>query len=131
MRSLNPHTIASPVAKYSHGVEVPAGSRIVRTSGQLGIAADGSVPEGAEQQAAICFGNIRAILAEAGMGAEDVFHISAFVTDRDHMAGYMSARDAFVGARDDSPSSTLLIVSGFTRPEFVVEVEAWAARRDE
>ena len=126
MKALNPTRIAPPFARYAHGVEVPPGWRIVRTSGQLGMT-DGAVPEGAEAQATICFGNIAAILAEAEMGPGDVFHLSAFVTDRAHMAGYMTARDAFVGDRVVLPSSTLMIVSGFTRPDFVVEVEAWAA----
>jgi len=131
MKPLVSHAVAPPFAKYSHGIEVPAGARIVRVSGQLGVGADGVVPDGAKQQAEICFGNICAILGEAGMGAADVFHLSAFVTDRAHMAGYMLARDAFVDVCDVLPSSTLLIVSGFTRPEFVVEVEAWAAKNDE
>lgn len=126
MKALNPPSIAPPFARYSHGVEVPPGQRLVRTSGQLGLLEE-DVPEGSEAQAGICFSNIAAILGEAGMGPDDVFHLSAFVTDRAHMAGYMVARDAFIGARDVLPSSTLMIVSGFTRPEFVVEVEAWAA----
>jgi enamine deaminase RidA (YjgF/YER057c/UK114 family) len=41
------------------------------------------------------------------------------------MQGYMKVRDAHVGA--PPPASTLMIVSGFTRAEFVVEVEAIAA----
>ncbi|WP_299286524.1 RidA family protein [uncultured Tateyamaria sp.] len=126
MRSLNPTRIAPPFARYSHGIELPQGARIVRTSGQLGLG-DGVVPDGAEAQARICFDNIAAILTEAGMGAGDVFHISAFVTDRAHMAGYMAARDAFLADRDVLPTSTLMIVSGFTRPDFVVEIEVWAA----
>ncbi|WP_299138575.1 RidA family protein [uncultured Tateyamaria sp.] len=127
MKSLNPSRIAPPFARYAHGVEIPAGHRIVRTSGQLGQQADGQVPDGAEAQARVCFGNIDAILAQAGMSAADVFNISAFVTDRAHMAGYMTARDAYVSDRVALPTSTLMIVSGFTRPEFVVEVEVWAA----
>lgn len=127
MKSLSPGSIAPPFARYSHGVELPVGARIVRTSGQLGLAQDGSVPTGAEAQAMICFANIRAILAEAGMRAEHVCHLSAFVTDRAHMPGYMAARDAFLVDVAVLPSSTLVIVSGFTRPEFVVEIEVWAA----
>ena len=96
---------------------------MVRTSGQLGLAGDGTVPAGTREQAEICFANIAAILAEAGMGG----HVSAYVTDRSHMAAYMAARDAFLAERDVLPSSTLMIVSGFTRPEFTVEVEVWAA----
>lgn len=127
MKALQPDQIAPPVARYSHGIEIPAGARIVRTSGQLGIAADGSVPAEAEAQARICFGNIAHILAEAGMGPTDVFHVSAFVTDRAQMVGYMAARDDFLSQAVVLPTSTLLIVSGFTRPEFLVEVEVWAS----
>lgn len=127
MKPLNPKSIAPPFARYSHGVEIPAGHRLVRTSGQLGLAEDGSIPDGSRAQADICFGNITHILAEAGMSADDVVHVSAYVTDREYMAGYMAARDAFLSGRKELPSSTLVIVSGFTRPEFVVEVEVWAA----
>ncbi|WP_158966120.1 RidA family protein [Chachezhania sediminis] len=128
MRSLRPDSVSPPFARYAHGVEVPPGHRIVRTSGQLGLAADGTVPEDAGAQADICFATIAAILAEAGMGRGDVFHVSAYVTDRAHMAAYMAARDRFLAdVGPELPSSTLIIVSGFTRPEFLVEVEVWAA----
>lgn len=127
MKPLHPPGIAPPFARYSHGVEIPAGQRIVRTAGQLAIGEDGAVAEGSEAQAHQCFVNIAVILAEAGMGLRDVFHISAYVTDRAHMAGYMAARDAVLASSKNLPSSTLMIVSGFTRPEFVVEVEVWAA----
>lgn len=99
-------------------------------SGQLGMAPDGIVPKGAEAQARVCFDNISAILAEAYMAPSDVVHVSAFVTDRMHMAGYMAARDAFLEGATVLPTSTLMIVAGFTRPEFVVEVEVWAAAVD-
>jgi len=42
------------------------------------------------------------------------------------MAGYMKARDAWLAGVPSPPASTLLIVSGFTRPEFVVEIEVMA-----
>jgi enamine deaminase RidA (YjgF/YER057c/UK114 family) len=128
MKTLAPPTISPPFARYAHGVEVPAGARLVVTSGQLALAADGTVPEGAEAQARLCFANCAAILAEAGMGPEDVIRINAFVTDRAHMAGYMAARDAWLAGVGRLPASTLVIVSGFTRAEFVVEVEVTAAR---
>lgn len=130
MKPLNPPSIAPPFARYSHGVEVPAGQRIVRTSGQLAVAADGTVPEGSRAQAELIFSNIASILAEAEMAAADVIHVSSFVTDRREMAGYMAARDAWLAQvpEDALPSSTLMIVSGFTREEFVVEIEVWAAK---
>ncbi len=129
MRSLTPAAIQPPFAGYAHGVEAKA-RRLVVTSGQLGIAADGSVPETAEAQARLCFENIDAILAEGGVAREHILRLNAYVTDRAHMAGYMAARDAYLAERPDKPASTLMIVSGFSRPEFLVEVEALAAEED-
>lgn len=126
-RALAPPGLAAPLARYSHAVEVAAGARMVFVSGQLAVAADGRVPEGAEAQADLIFANVSRILAEAGMGMGDVVRVNAFVTAREHMAGYMRARDRAV-AEGAPPASTLVIVSGFTRPEFVVEVEVVAAR---
>ena len=125
---LDPPSIAPPLARYAHGVFVPAGRDLVVTSGQLGLARDGTVPHDVGEQTLICLRNIEAILAEGGMGVGDVVHLKAFVTDRAHMAGYMAARDEWLSDVTRLPSSTLLIVSGFTRPEFKVEIEAIAAR---
>ncbi|WP_108482961.1 RidA family protein [Oceaniglobus ichthyenteri] len=127
MRPLAPATIAPPFARYSHGVIAPKGAQLIASSGQLGLAQDGTVPEGAEAQADICFANIDAILAEAGAGRGAVLRLNAYVTDRAHMAGYMAARDRWLSDVAVLPASTLMIVSGFTRPEFVVEIEVLAA----
>ncbi|MEM8556197.1 MAG: RidA family protein [Pseudomonadota bacterium] len=128
MRMLMPTTIAPPFARYAHGVEVPPNATWVATSGQLALDSEGAVPEGAEAQATLCFANITAILADAQMGPEHTVRINAFVTDRSHMTGYMAARDAWLSEVTRLPASTLVIVSGFTRPEFVVEVEVLAAK---
>lgn len=128
MKALTPPAISPPLARYAHGVEVPAGARLVVTSGQLAVLPDGSVPAGAEAQAARCLVQCAAILAEAGMRPADTIHLRAYVTDRAHMAGYMAARDAWLRGATRLPASTLLVVSGFTRPEFLVEIEVTAAR---
>ncbi len=129
MKELNPSSIAPPFARYAHGVEVPEGYRLILTSGQLGLAADGTIPDDTAAQAEICFANIAAILGEAGAGPADVVRINAFVTGREHMAAYMATRDTWLSEVERLPASTLMIVSGFTRPEFTVEVEALAAVR--
>lgn len=125
---LLPPSVRRPFARYSHAVEVPAGARLVLVSGQLGIEADDSIPDSAEAQAELCFHAIAACLEEAGMGVADVVKLNAYVTDRAHMAGYMAARDRFIA--DPPPASTLMIVTGFTREAFKVEVEALAAKAD-
>jgi enamine deaminase RidA (YjgF/YER057c/UK114 family) len=124
LRPLTPSSIRAPFARYSHGVEVAAGHRLILCSGQLGIAPDERVPEDAGEQAELCFKNIAAILGEAGLTLADVVRVNAFVTDREHLRPYMAVRDRVVG--NPPPASTLMIVSGFARPEFKVEVEAIA-----
>ena len=122
---LKPKSIKPPFARYSHGVEVPAGMRLVLCSGQLGISPDDSVPQDAGAQSELCFANIAAILGEAGLGLKDIVRINAFVTDRAYLRAYMDVRDRLF--TDPAPASTLMIVSGFARPEFKVEVEVTAS----
>ena len=126
MRALNPSSIHPPFANYAHGVEVGPGVRLVFCSGQLGIGPDGAIPEAVEAQARLCFRAISAILGEAGMSLRDIVRVNAYVTAAEHLSGYMKVRDEFVGV--PPPASTLMIVQGFARPEFKVEVEAVAAR---
>lgn len=47
-----------------------------------------------EGQAKLCFDNIRAILAEAGMDFRHIIKLNAFVTERQYMKGYMDVRNA-------------------------------------
>lgn len=123
---LVPHGIRKPFAKYSHAVEIQAGARLLFCSGQLGISLDDRVPESTEDQAVLCFEAIGFCLAEAGMSFSDLVRINAYVTDRAYMPPYMAVRDRY--AATPAPASTLMVVSGFTRPEFKVEVEVLAAK---
>jgi enamine deaminase RidA (YjgF/YER057c/UK114 family) len=127
-RPLDPASIRAPFGRYSHGVVLPSGARLVFCSGQLGVRSDGTVPETVAAQAEICFENIKAILGEAGFGLGHIVRINAYVTKREDMAEYMAVRDRYVA--DPLPASTLMIVAGFTRPEFLVEVEVVAAKSE-
>ena len=125
-KAFNPVSVRRPFGGYNHGLLVPPGASLLVTSGQLGIAVDDAVPEGVTDQAEICFQAIGAILYEAGMTFADVIRISGFVTRREDFAPYMAVRDRYT--LDPKPVSTLIIVGGFTRPEFLVEVEVTAAK---
>ncbi len=127
MRRLYPKSIHPPFANYAHGVEAEAGAKWIFCSGQLGIGADGIVPPDVEGQARLCFRAIEAILAEGGMTLADIVRLNAYVSEREHLQGYMRARDEFVGS--PPPASTLMIVQGFAKPDFLVEIEAVAARK--
>jgi 2-iminobutanoate/2-iminopropanoate deaminase len=123
-RSLNPASIRPPFATYSHAVEITAPGRMLFASGQLGVGKDDVIPESVEEQAVLCFENIQAILAEAGMTFADVVRFSGFVTDRAYFPVYGQVRGRYV--QGSAFASTLVIVAGFTRPEFKIEVEVTA-----
>lgn len=125
LKHRTPTTIRAPFARYSHSVEIPANHRVLMCSGQLGISADDTVPTDTESQARLCFENIDAILQDAGMTMRDVVRINAYVTGREHLATYMKVRDEFFA--EPAPASTLMIVSGFAREIFNVEIEVMAA----
>ena len=125
IKSLTPNDMAPPFARYAHGVLDPA-SGLLLTSGQLALTPEGTTPIGAQAQADLIFHNIDLILHDGGASRADVLRINAFVTGREHMAGYMVARDAWLADVPHLPASPLMIVSGFTRPEFVVEIEVTA-----
>jgi 2-iminobutanoate/2-iminopropanoate deaminase len=125
-RAVSPSSIRAPFAAYSHGIVVSPGARLLFASGQLGVRPDDTVPDDIEAQAVLCFENIKAILAEAGMTFADVVRFNAFVTDRAYFPIYGAVRSRYV--EGDAFASTLLVVSGFTRPEFKIEVEVTAAQ---
>jgi enamine deaminase RidA (YjgF/YER057c/UK114 family) len=123
---ITPAAIHPPAANYSYATSVPPNARWLYLSGQVGIAPDGSIPEDAAAQAEICFANIRAILAEAGMAPADLVRLTTYLIDRRDRAGYMAVRDRFVGS--PPPASTLVVIAALADPRYRIEVEAVAAR---
>ncbi|MEZ0214707.1 MAG: Rid family hydrolase, partial [Xanthobacteraceae bacterium] len=78
--------------------------------------------------AVLCFEAIGACIRKARMSFGGIVRINAYVCAREHMAPYMAVRDRYVAL--PAPASTLMIVGGFTRREFTVEIEAIAAKVD-
>jgi enamine deaminase RidA (YjgF/YER057c/UK114 family) len=119
----NPATVRAPTG-YSHAVQISGDYRRVVISGQVGVALDGTVPTSGEAQIAQAFANLRAVLAEVGMGVENVVKTTAFLTDRDLLIPYRQARGAVFP--DNHPASTLLFVAGLADPAWMFEIEAEA-----
>ena len=121
-----PSTIASPAALYVHGMEVPASARLLFISGQVGVHADGRVGRDAREQAEIVWHNIVTILTSAGMGARDIVKLTSFAVGTEPLAPMREVRERVLAGH--KPASTLLIVAGLAQPQWLVEVEAYAAK---
>lgn len=114
-----------PPAGYSHVVSIPTG-RLVWTSGQVALTADGRVPQGWEAKTRLTFENVGRALAAAGAGWRDVVKLTFFVVATDALVTVRRVRDEFVDVASP-PTSSLVRVAGLFRPELLVEIEAVAA----
>lgn len=129
-RELRPGSMAPPAAAYAHGVEVPAGSRIVFTSGVVPNSSDGTTPDAIGAQAELVWRNIAGILAEANMELCDIASITTYVvaTPRlaDDLREVMAARDSAL--QGHLAASTLVTVPALARPEWKMEIAVIAAK---
>ncbi len=122
----NPPGMRPPGGNYTHSIEIAPGARWLYVAGQTGVDPDGNVPDGIEAQSDIAFSNMVKVLEASGFGLEDVVFMKSFLTRREDRDGYQKVRSKYWG--DIKPASTFLLVQGLARPEFLVEVEAIAAK---
>ena len=126
IRFADPPALPSPAAHYSMLAEVAGATRWLFVSGQLPVAADGSVPERLADQAALVIAHLRAALAHAGMDERNIVKLTTYLTTREARAPWQAARDAWLGGRTP-PASTQVIVAGLADARCAIEVELVAA----
>ena len=124
-RSITPSSIAPPAADYAHAVLTTRATRWLHTSGVVPTAPDGTVPESIDEQAAVVWHNIAAMLDEAGMVASDVVSVTTYAVVGEQLAGVMAARDEFLAGH--RAASTLVTVPALARPEWQMEIAIVAA----
>ena len=118
--------VAERIGKYSDGMLVQPNMRWVFTSGTPGLRPDGTCPEAVAEQSEWAWRNVLAILEQAGMGVQDLVKVTHTLVRAEDIPAYVAVRSKFLG--DARPASMLLVVPQLVRPEFLVEVEAFAAR---
>jgi enamine deaminase RidA (YjgF/YER057c/UK114 family) len=127
LKTSNPKSIAPPAAMYSHSVEIPPNARWLFTAGQVGTRPDGSVPGTFEEQHDQIWQNTLAILADAGMGPEDIVRINVYSTDPAGLKFLKPHREKYLKP-GHTPASTWVVVSQLANPKWVVEMETVAAK---
>lgn len=122
----NPAGMAGPFATYSHGIELNEPKRLLFGAGQVGVGPDGEVGADVAEQARHVWDNIRTVLASADMEITDIVSINMYLLDRADREAAHAVRQEVLG--EHRPASTLLYVSGLSRPEWRVEIDFIAAR---
>jgi len=126
MNKLHDVGVANLIGKYGDAVEAPAGARWLFTSGTPGISLDGKTPTDIAAQAELAWGHILRMLASAGMTVHDLVKVTHYLLRAEDIKPYVAVRARFLG--DARPASMLLVVPELVRPEFLLEVEAIAAK---
>jgi enamine deaminase RidA (YjgF/YER057c/UK114 family) len=125
MAEIRPDDIAAPAANYAHAVLTEHAARWLHTSGVVPVAPDGSTPAALEDQAALVWANISAMLREAGMGPSNVVSVTTYVVVGEDLSAVMAARDDALGGH--RAASTLVTVPALAKPEWRMEIAVVAA----
>ena len=91
----NPATIHAPLAAYSHQIELSGAERTLVMSGQVGMRADGSLPDDPMEQLAVALDNVERNLEEAGMEIGDLVRLMFYLVgewDSDARRGLVASR---------------------------------------
>ncbi|GKQ39429.1 RidA family protein [Streptomyces sp. A012304] len=115
----------APAAQYSHVVW--GTGRFVAVAGQVPLDAHGRLVGAGDPgaQAHQVFDNLRRCLAAAGASFDDVVKLTYFVTDMAHLPAIRAARAAHI-PDDRLPAASAVQVAALVRPEFLMEIEAFA-----
>ena len=123
-RAITPGTIHRPFGSYNHGILLEGPPPVLHMAGQVGMAADGHVPDTVEGQTEVVFANIQAILDEAGLERRHVVKLTTYLTDPAFRQLYMPIRNAWIA--EPWPASTLVAVKALAEERFLIEIEAFA-----
>ena len=127
---LNPPELGTPPG-YSQIVDVAA-DRLIFIAGQTALDGDGNVVGKGDfaAQAVQVFDNLTTALTAAGCTAANLVKLTVFLRDMGNLGAYREARNRFFASVTPpaAPAVTLIEVSKLYGPDFLIEIEAIAAR---
>ncbi len=121
----NPENIHKPLGGYSHQVQITGCERMLILSGQVGMRADGSIPEDPIEQLDIAFENIFCNLQAANMTVKDLVKLTLYLTgewDTEKRRTLTASKLA-----GHQPAMTLMYAAALANPSLKVEIDAWAS----
>ena len=126
--TLAPESVVKPFKnRFSHGKLIPPGATWLITAGQTGVSPEGEIGKDIAAQADQAMQNLHNIIKEGGMDSQDVVKMTIYYLDPAHLPVIVAARNRYFG-EDFRPASTAVGVPALARPQYLVEVEAVAAK---
>ena len=113
------------IGPYSQAIEI---DNLIITSGQLGInPATGAIGEGVEGQTAQSLENVKAILADKGLGMEDIIKTTVFIKDMNDFGKINEVYSKYI-CGDKLPARSCVEVARLPK-DGLVEIEVIALKK--
>ncbi len=109
---------------WVHAMEVRGAERLLFTSGMMGLEPSGAAGTNLDEQLELVWDNIRAILASANMGVENIVRLTSYLRDSAYADANAKARLRALGERR---IPTTAIVVQTLETDWLVEIEVVAA----
>ena len=109
---------------YAHTMEVVAPQRLLFVSGTMGLDEAGKPGATLDEQLALIWSNLRAILASAEMTVDNIVRLTSYLRDASFAEANQNARLAALGGR---AIPTTAIVAQTLRDDWLIEIEVIAA----
>lgn len=122
----DPHKLFDSRPTFSHVASVLGSSRVVMTSGQVGVDAHGNVPSDPREQMAVAYASLQRCLEAAGATVKDIIKLVYYIVDYDPN-NRMHVEPLVAFLKGHRPATTLVPVPCLARPAFKFEVEAYVA----
>ena len=118
--------VAARIGPYSDAIETAPNQRWLFTAGTPGMDGSGALPPDITEQAELAWGNILRMLEKAGMSVHDLVKITQYLVRAEDIPAYAKVRARVLGGA--RPASMMMVVAALPRPDFLLEIEAVAAR---
>lgn len=125
-REIKTEALRVPNGHFSQAVEADAAGRLVFVSGMTARRPDGSIAgvgDVTEQTRQVCE-NLKAAMEAAGGTLDDICRVDVYVRNMEHFDAIHAVRARyFTGI---APASTMVEVTKFTSPDYLIEMNAIA-----
>ncbi len=125
LRKFNPATLYEPQGQYHNAIEVPAGCRLVFSSGIIGLDQEGQLARDPETQIRQAWANVAAFLAGTGATTDNLVRMTMHLTDADLIPMSKTGRIAALG--EAIPCAVTGLIVGLFDPDLVIELDVIAA----
>ena len=125
-REIRSGKLPSPSGHFAQAIEIEAKGKLVFISGMVAKGTDGKVVGigDIEAQTRQVCENVKAAVEAAGGTMDDICRVDVYVRNMEHFEKIHKVRRQYFGS--PPPASTMVEVSKFTSPEYLIEMNAIA-----